>query len=90
MKSTIFILTIFLFGSFSLANTENNPEIVKRPDGITITYLNQLDATTTELNKEDDALYCSVTVGDTTATCWFCSCSALLKELQAAEECLPD
>ncbi len=37
----------------------------------------------TVLTAEEDALYCSVTIGTRSATCWFCDCDKLAKTLIA-------
>jgi len=36
-----------------------------------------------ELTNDDEALYCSVTIGTRTVTCWFCDCAGLATTLIA-------
>lgn len=40
------------------------------------------ETTTSEISTEDEALYCSVTVGKNSATCWFCNCAELAASLK--------
>jgi len=37
----------------------------------------------TELIAEEEALYCSVTIGTRSGTCWFCDCKELADTLIA-------
>ena len=45
------------------------------------TSSNSTNDTSKKVNKEED-LYCSVKVGDNEASCWFCSCTELVKSLK--------
>jgi hypothetical protein len=67
MKKTILSLSaLFLLAFGALAFTANANNVTPQP---------------VANGNGDEALYCSVTVGESHATCWFCNCAALAESL---------
>lgn len=78
----LFLGLVMLMGTASFANTGD--PVKKLPIVPTKTEkIEQDQKDDTDSKVKDDGLYCSVTVGANSASCWFCSCSALAASLTA-------
>ena len=71
MKKLLSISLIVIISLIALSFT--TPEVaIDKP----------VEKKSTELIAEEEALYCSVTTGGNSGSCWFCSCSDLAASLQ--------
>lgn len=76
----LFLGLVMLMGTASFANTGD--PVKELPVVLATTKkVEQSNKVNNEEKVKDDSLYCSVTVGANSASCWFCSCSELAKSL---------
>ncbi len=64
-----------LVGTVSFANPGD--PIKKLPVETATTVKTEVVKKVVETKVADDAIYCSVTIGDVSMSCWFCNCNDL-------------
>jgi hypothetical protein len=96
MKNVLFIFVCVLVSNLCLAAPITPPKEKRNPSKaveivqpIKPIYMGSLAAemklkSQTTLVAENEALYCSVTVGNNSGSCWFCDCAALVAQLSVA------